>query len=94
MDTASKNNHSESTETTKKNTKRRIVFRRKRVCPFMVDNAPEITFKDIKLLQKYISERGRIIPRRITGVSSKAQRSLSQAIKHARVLALLPYEIK
>lgn len=81
-------------ELTKKNTNKRIVFRRKRICPFLVENAPVINFKDIKLLQRYISERGRIIPRRITGISSKAQRSLSQAIKHARVLALLPYEIK
>jgi len=81
-------------ELTKKNTTKRIVFRRKRICPFLVENAPVISFKDIKLLQRYISERGRIIPRRITGISSKAQRSLSQAIKHARVLALLPYEIK
>jgi len=81
-------------ESTKKNPNKRIVFRRKRICPFLVENAPVINFKDIKLLQRYISERGRIIPRRITGISSKAQRSLSQAIKHARVLALLPYEIK
>jgi small subunit ribosomal protein S18 len=93
MDTQ-KNTITDSNNNGKRNNKRRIVFRRKRICPFMADNAPEINFKDIKLLQKYISERGRIIPKRITGVSSKAQRSLSQAIKHARVLALLPYEIK
>ena len=73
---------------------RRIVFRRRKVCPFSTENAPKIDYKDVKLLQRYISERGRIIPRRITGVSSKAQRALSQAIKRARVLALLPYEIK
>ena len=75
-------------------TNRRIVFRRRKVCPFSTTNASKIDFKDIKLLQRYISERGRIIPRRITGVSSKAQRSLAQAIKRARLLALLPYEIK
>jgi small subunit ribosomal protein S18 len=87
-------NKTKTVETTKKNPQKRIIFRKKRVCPFLVENAPEINFKDIKLLQRYISERGRIIPRRITGISSKAQRSLSQAIKHARILALLPYEIK
>jgi len=87
-------NKTKNIEPTKKNSARRIIFRRKRICPFLVENAPSINFKDIKLLQRYISERGRIIPRRITGISSKAQRSLSQAIKHARVLALLPYEIK
>jgi len=81
-------------DTVKKSSSKRIIFRRKRTCPFMIENAPKINFKDIKLLQRYISERGRIIPRRITGISSKAQRSLSQAIKHARILALLPYEIK
>jgi len=88
-----KNSTNENIKKNNTNNKR-IIFRRKRICPFMMENAPNINFKDIKLLQRYISERGRIIPRRITGVSSKAQRSLSLAIKHARILALLPYEIK
>jgi small subunit ribosomal protein S18 len=88
------NNKTTTPDNIQKNTNKKIIFRRKRICPFLMENAPEINFKDIKLLQRYISERGRIIPRRITGISSKAQRSLSQAIKHARVLALLPYEIK
>lgn len=87
-------NDNNKTENQNLKTKRRITFRRKKVCPFSIKNPPEINYKDIKLLQKYISERGRIIPKRITGVSSKAQRKLSQSIKIARFLALLPYEIK
>jgi len=87
-------NKIKTSDTSKKNNQKKIIFRRKRTCPFLLENAPDINFKDIKLLQRYISERGRIIPRRITGISSKAQRTLSQAIKHARILALLPYEIK
>lgn len=85
---------SEQTETKILKINRRINFRRRKICPFSIKNAPEINYKDIKLLQKYISERGRIIPKRITGVSSKYQRKLSQSIKIARFLALLPYEIK
>ncbi|MCP4923916.1 MAG: 30S ribosomal protein S18 [bacterium] len=91
-DIETKTSESESDSSSKTN--RRIVFRRRKVCPFSTGNAPSIDYKDVKLLQRYISERGRIIPRRITGVSFKAQRTLSQAIKRARVLALLPYEIK
>ncbi|MGM0422911.1 MAG: 30S ribosomal protein S18 [Pseudomonadota bacterium] len=70
---------------------KRPFFRRKKVCPFSGDNAPAIDYKDVKLLQRYISERGKIVPSRITAVSQKNQRKLSQAIKRARYLALLPY---
>jgi small subunit ribosomal protein S18 len=70
---------------------KRPFFRRKKVCPFSGDNAPAIDYKDVKLLQRYVSERGKIVPSRITAVSQKNQRKLSQAIKRARYLALLPY---
>lgn len=73
---------------------RRPFFRRRKSCPFTGPNAPKIDYKDIKLLQRYISERGKIVPSRITAVSAKKQRVLSQAIKRARYLALLPYVVK
>ena len=69
-------------------------FRRRKVCPFSSDNAPVIDYKDIRLLQRYISERGKIVPSRITAVSAKKQRELAHAIKRARYLSLLPYAIK
>ena len=69
-------------------------FRRRKVCPFSGDNAPAIDYKDTRLLQRYISERGKIVPARITAVSAKKQRLLSQAIKRARHLSLLPYLVK
>lgn len=74
--------------------KRRHFFKRKRVCPFSQPGGPRIDYKDTKLLSKYISERGRIIPRRITAVSAKSQRELAIAVKRARYLALLPYVVK
>jgi len=70
---------------------RRPFFRRRKSCPFSGPNAPKIDYKDLKLLQRFISERGKIVPSRITAVSTKKQRELSQAIKRARYLALLPY---
>jgi len=73
---------------------RRPFFRRRKSCPFTGTNAPKIDYKDTKLLQRYISERGKIVPSRITAVSAKKQRVLSQAIKRARYLALLPYLVK
>ena len=68
-------------------------FRRRKTDPFEGENAPKIDYKDVKLLQRYISERGKIVPSRITAVSSKKQRELARAIKRARFLALLPYAI-
>lgn len=73
---------------------RRHFFKRKKSCPFSGPGAQVIDYKDTKLLQKYISERGRIIPRRITSVSAKRQRELANAIKRARFLGLLPYTVK
>ena len=73
---------------------RRPFFRRQKTCPFSGPNAPKIDYKDVKLLQRFISERGKIVTSRISAVSTKKQRELAQAIKRARVLALLPYLIK
>ena len=72
---------------------RRAFQCRRKVCPFSGENAPKIDYKDIKLLQRYMSERGKIVPSRITAVSAKKQRELARAIKRARVLALLPYAV-
>lgn len=66
-------------------------FRRRKVCPFSGDKSPKIDYKDVDLLKKYVSERGKIVPSRITGVCTKKQRELTKAIKRARALALLPY---
>ena len=73
---------------------RRPFFRRRKTCPFSGANAPKIDYKDDKLLQRYVSERGKIVPSRITAVSAKKQRELAQAIKRARFLGLLPYVIR
>jgi small subunit ribosomal protein S18 len=70
---------------------RRPFFRRRKTCPFTGPNAPKIDYKDIRLLQRFISERGKIVPSRITAVSTKKQRELAQAIKRARHLGLLPF---
>lgn len=64
---------------------------RRKVCSFCVDKADSIDYKDIATLKKYISERGKILPRRVTGTCAKHQRQLTEAIKRARHIALLPY---
>lgn len=63
----------------------------KKVCRFTQNKVKYIDYKDVKLLQRYVTEQGKIIPKRITGTSSKYQRQLSIAIKRARHMALLPY---
>mgnify|MGYP001104282613 CR=1 FL=1 len=73
---------------------RRPFFRRKKTCPFSGPNAPAIDYKDVKTLQRFLSERGKIVPSRITAVSAKKQRLLSRAIKRSRFIGLLPYVIK
>ena len=73
---------------------RRPFFRRRKTCPFTGPNAPKIDYKDVRLLQRYISERGKIVPSRITAVSIKKQRELAKAIKRARFLGFLPYVIR
>lgn len=64
---------------------------RKKVCIFCVDKVDEIDYKDIAKLRKFITEKGKILPRRMSGVCAKHQRVLAEAIKRARVMALLPY---
>jgi len=65
--------------------------KRRKVCYFTVNKITHIDYKDTELLRKFISERGKILPRRVTGTSAKYQRMLTTAIKRARQLALLPY---
>ena len=69
-------------------------FRRRKSDPFEGEGAPAIDYKDTRLLQRYVSERGKIVPSRITAVGAKNQRALAQAIKRARFLALLPYAVR
>jgi small subunit ribosomal protein S18 len=66
-------------------------FRRKKVCRFCVDKIDDINYKDVRLLSAFVSERGKIVPRRISGVCTPHQRRLSEAIKQARNIALLPF---
>ncbi len=72
---------------------RRPFNRRRKSCPFSGPNAPKIDYKDVRLLSRFLSERGKIVPSRITAVSAKKQRDLANAIKRARFLALLPYVV-
>ena len=66
-------------------------FRRKKMCRFCVEKIDDINYKDVRLLSSFISERGKITPRRISGVCAPHQRRLSEAIKQARNIALLPF---
>ncbi|MDA5194343.1 30S ribosomal protein S18 [Govanella unica] len=72
---------------------RRPFFRRRKTCPFSGQGAPKIDYKDVKLLSRFISERGKIVPSRITAVSATKQRELARAIKRSRILGLLPFVI-
>lgn len=65
--------------------------KRRKVCYFTANGITHIDYKDVDLLKKFISERGKILPRRVTGTSAKYQRKLTIAIKRARTMALLPY---
>lgn len=71
--------------------KRKRFFHRRKVCRFCADSSMVIDYKEPRTLRYFISERGKIIPRRITGTCAKHQRSLTVAIKRARTIALLPY---
>ena len=71
--------------------RRGVMHRRKKVCVFCGDKNGEIDYKDVNKLKRYVSERGKILPRRITGNCAKHQRALTVAIKRARHLALMPY---
>ena len=70
---------------------RRQFFRRRKTCPFTGTNAMKIDYKDVRVLNKFVSERGKMMPSRISAVSATNQRALSLAIKRARFLALMPY---
>jgi small subunit ribosomal protein S18 len=70
---------------------RRPMFRRRKVCKFCVDKIDDINYKDVKLLGPFVPERGKILPRRISGTCAMHQRKLQTAIKRARQLALIPY---
>ncbi|WP_277584075.1 30S ribosomal protein S18 [Psychrobacillus antarcticus] len=65
--------------------------RRRKVCYFTSNNIVHIDYKDVDLLKKFVSERGKILPRRVTGTSAKYQRKLTRAIKVSRIMALLPF---
>jgi small subunit ribosomal protein S18 len=72
---------------------RRKRFYRKKVCRFCADGIKEIDYKDVKRLRNYLTERGKIVPRRISGTCAKHQRQLARAVKRARILALLPFTV-
>ncbi len=81
-------------DATKKNTtyrKKKRVYHRRKICRFCADGSIIINYKDYRALRFFISERGKIIPRRITGTCAKHQRKLTHEIKRARTIALLPY---
>ncbi len=69
----------------------RKFFRRKKVCKFCVEKIDSINYKDVRLLSQFVAERGKIVPRRLTGVCTPHQRRLTAAIKQARNIALLPF---
>ena len=71
--------------------KKRRTFRRQKVCKFCLDKVLVVDFKDVKRLRGFVSDRGKIIPRRISGNCARHQRKLTVAIKRARVLSLLPF---
>ena len=71
--------------------KRRGGMRRKKVCQFCADKNKSIDYKDVDTLKKYVTERGKILPRRITGLCAKHQKMITNAIKRARIVALMPF---
>ncbi len=74
--------------------RRATFFRRRKTCPFSEPGAPKIDYKDARLLRRFVSERGRILPARLTAANAQHQRELATAIKRARFLALLPYVVR
>ena len=81
-------------EKTDSSMKRRAPRRRKKVCVFCGENNGVIDYKNVAMLKKYVSERGKILPRRITGTCAKHQRAMTVAIKRARHIALMPYTVE
>ena len=86
-------NKTEKSERPEAPMKRRPIRRRKKVCVFCADKNAVIDYKDVNKLKRYVSERGKILPRRITGNCAKHQRALTVAIKRARHIALMPYTL-
>ncbi len=84
-------NKSDKPERSEAPMRRRTVRRRKKVCVFCADKNAVIDYKDTNRLKKFVSERGKILPRRLTGTCAKHQRALTVAIKRARHIALMPY---
>ena len=80
-------------EKTDSSMKRRAPRRRKKVCVFCGENNGVIDYKNVAMLKKYVSERGKILPRRITGTCAKHQRAMTVAIKRARHIAIMPYTV-
>ncbi|HKK96251.1 MAG TPA: 30S ribosomal protein S18 [Anaerovoracaceae bacterium] len=72
--------------------KKRGGMRRKKVCQFCTDKSKKIDYKDVETLKKYVTERGKILPKRVTGTCAMHQREVTKAIKVARGMALLPYD--
>ena len=87
-------NKSEKSERSEAPMRRRPVRRRKKVCVFCADKNAVIDYKDVNRLKKFVSERGKILPRRITGNCAKHQRALTVAIKRARHVSLMPYTVE
>lgn len=71
--------------------KRRTFYHRRKVCRFCVEHATDIDYKDTRVLKNFVTDRGKIIPRRISGTCARHQRRVTQAIKRARYMALMPY---
>ena len=67
--------------------------RRKKVCHFCANHIDHVDYKDVDLLKRYVSEKGKILPRRVTGTCAKHQRTLTVSIKRARIIALMPFTI-
>ncbi len=83
----------EKSVSTEKEGAAKLSFRQRRTCPFSGPDAIPVDYKDVRTLSRFLTERGRIMPRRITYVGTKAQRELAIAIKRARYLALMPYVV-
>jgi small subunit ribosomal protein S18 len=86
-------NMKEKSDKSESQMRRRPMRRRKKVCVFCADSNKAIDYKDVNMLKRYVSERGKILPRRITGNCAKHQRALTVAIKRARHIALMPYTL-
>ena len=87
----SKEYNSESTYSSDQQASSKMFFKKNKGCPLCASSSPEIDYKNPELLKKFISEGGRMLPSRITNVCAKHQRKLKKAIKHSRVIALLPF---